>query len=81
MTKEQEIVGYQAQQGLLCFDKGQLTKEELEVVMGICFETGELTKDWDNSNLREIIMYLCDKELVTEDVVRKCLFNLPPKKR
>ncbi len=79
ITKEQEEVLTQAQLALQCFDKGQLTEKEVGSITGIHLQTGEPTKDWDKLCLHQILMQLSDKTLVTEDVVRKCLFNLPPK--
>ena len=78
-VEEQNIIVNQAQQALQCYDKGQITKEELGPIMGICFETGEPTKNWDKMHLRQTLMQLSDKTLVTGNVVRKCLFNLSPK--
>ncbi len=79
ITDEQKQVLNKAQFSLQCYDKGQLLKEELEVIMGICFKTGIPTKDWDELCLNQVLMQLSDKQLVTEDVVRKCLFSLSPK--
>ncbi len=81
MTEEQDKVLIQAQFGLQCYDKGQITKKELESIMGICFISGEPTKDWYKHDFICILMQLSDKTLVTEDVVRKRLFNLPPKEK
>ncbi len=79
LTEAQEQVLIQAQLALQCFEKEQIEKEELETIMGICFKTGKPSKDWDELTLHQILMQLSDEKVVTEDVVRKCLFNLPPK--
>jgi hypothetical protein len=68
------------QLALQAYDKGQLTEPELEQVMEIDFQTGIFSGAMNMSlyecERMQILMQLSDKQLVSEDVIRRQVFGI-----
>lgn len=82
------IVGF-VNNAITSYLTGVITKKELGQIIGITFASGEFSdvmwgKEnygyYDDMNLINVFLQLHHNQLITEDVLRKQVFGLEPKK-